>query len=692
MRLGTSHDESVAVATESRAGWAMAALSATVVGFWVVFGGLADIDRYGVAAFVENAYASLVFALAFPAVGAVILSRLPGHRLGWLYCLSGFAASVTLASYSYAQHGLVDRPGSLPGAVAAGWVSSWIWICGFAPLMTFGVLWFPDGRLLSRRWWPVEASAGLFIGLGAVSVALRPGPLENHPIRDNPLGLPLPRAWFDAVGTGGLQPLFAFALIGSLASLAMRYLRGTSDDRRQLRWFLVAAGLVALSGVFSRMHSVAALGTVLAVVAFPLLPLSVGLAVLRHRLFGIDLAVRRSLVFGWLIAAVLAVYAGVVLVLDLLLGGRAQPAVTLMAAGVVAVVVEPMRRRLQKSVDRMLYGDSGDPYAVLARLGRRLESAGTAEDTMSETVETIARTLRLPYVAVELAEDKPGLPIASFGASPKAPALIIALTHGGQSVGTLRLGHRQDSPDFSDGENGLFQDLARQVALAAHSVSLQRALQRSSERLIATREEERQRLRRDLHDGLGPALAGVALGVDAARNMMGTDQRGADALLEDLKQEVRGCVLEVRRIVDGLCPAVLDELGLVVALNRFAERMSARDDDVRVQVQAPETLPQLPAAVELAAYRIAVEAITNVARHAHAHSCLVRLSVDDELAVEIRDDGVGFPVGQLTGVGIGSMTDRAAELGGRCLISQLDSGGTHVLAHLPLSPRHSNRA
>ena len=245
----------------------MAAISAAVVGFWVVVGGLDDIDRFGVAAFVGDAYASLVFALAFPAVGAVILSRLPGHRLGWLYCLCGCAASITLASYSYAQQGLVDRPGSLPGALAAGWVSSWVWILGFAPLVTFGVLWFPDGRLPSRRWWPVAAAAGLFVGLGGVSVALRPGPLENHPVQDNPLGLPLPRAWFDAVGTAGLQPLFAFALIGSLAALAMRYRRGTSDERRQLRWFLVAVGLVVLSGLLAGVDSVAALGTVLAVVA-----------------------------------------------------------------------------------------------------------------------------------------------------------------------------------------------------------------------------------------------------------------------------------------------------------------------------------------------------------------------------------------------------------------------------------------
>ena len=415
LRPGNRHHGPVGVATKSRAGWAVAGVSAVVVGFWLVLGGLGEVGRHGFGDFAQNMYPNIVFGLAFPVAGALILSRLPGNRLGWLYCLCGLASSVTLASDAYAQRGLADRPGSLPWALAAGWVSSWIWVCGFSPLVTFGVLWFPDGRLPSRRWWPVAAVAGLAIGLGVTSLALRPGPLENHPVRVNPLGVPLPRSWFDAVGSVGLAPLLVIAILGSLAALAVRYRRGPAGERDQLRWLLVAMGLLAVSFVLAGERAAAFAGYLLVLVAIPLVPLSVGVAVLRRRLDGTEIAVRRSLVYGWLLAAGLAVYAGVVLVLDAVLRGHAQPVVALAAAGAVAVLYQPLRLRLQRAADRMLYGDRGDPYAVLTGLGRRLQAAGSAEQTLPETVQAIAAALRLPYVAVELPGDRPSRPTPPTG-------------------------------------------------------------------------------------------------------------------------------------------------------------------------------------------------------------------------------------------------------------------------------------
>jgi hypothetical protein len=193
--------------------------------------------------------------------------------------------------------------------VAAGWVSSWIWVCGFSPLVTFGVLWFPDGRLPSRRWWPVAAIAGLAVGVPTTAIAVRPGPLENHPVRDNPLGLGFPRSLFDAVGSVALPPLLFAAVLGSLAGLAVRYRRGSAGERDQLRWLLVAMGLLVITFALLGAAPVAFGGILLGLVAIPLLPLSVGVSVLRQRLDGVELVVRRSLVYGWLLAASLATYA-----------------------------------------------------------------------------------------------------------------------------------------------------------------------------------------------------------------------------------------------------------------------------------------------------------------------------------------------------------------------------------------------
>lgn len=672
------------IAASPRAGWAVAGLSGGVLGFWLVLGGPGDLGRLGLRAFIENDFANLVFAVAFPLVGALILSRIPGHRLGLLYCLSGLACSITLASYSYAQRGLVARPGSLPGAVAAGWLSSWVWMLGFSPLLTFGVLGFPDGRLPSRRWWPVPAVTALAFAVGLGSIALRPGPLENHPVRANPLGLPLPRSWFLTAGRVWL-PLLAVAILASFAALAVRYRRASAGEREQLRWYLVAVALLLLSVVIPAESPVGFVGELLTVLALTLLPLSVGVAVLRHRLYDAGATLRRSLVYGWLLAVGLAVYAGVVLTLDTVLRGHAQPVVALAGAGTVAVLYQPLRIRLERAADAMLYGDRGDPYAVLAGLGRQLEATGSAELTLPATVSAIATALRLPYVAIELPDDRPGRPTSVHGTPPATMPVSIPLMHGGEDVGRLLIGLREVRTDLTGAESRLLDDVARQVAVATHAVLLDRALRRSRDRLVVAREAERRRIRRDLHDGLGPALAGMALGLDAARNLLRADPEDANELLRDLKDEALGCVDEVRRIVDDLRPPTLDGLGLLPALRAFADRLSRREGTLRVDVISVTQLSDLPAAVEVAAYRIATEAMTNVARHAHARTCTLRLDVTDDLLVEVSDDGIGLPAQRLPGVGLASMAERAAELGGDCVVGPATGGGTLVLAHLPLA-------
>jgi signal transduction histidine kinase len=305
-------------------------------------------------------------------------------------------------------------------------------------------------------------------------------------------------------------------------------------------------------------------------------------------------------------------------------------------------------------------------------------------------VETVREALRLPYAAIALGDGGGGAPekiVASAGSPVEGP-LRLPLTYRSEPVGELLLGPRAGEGGFSAADRRLLEDLARQAGVAAHAVRLTAELQRSRERLVAAREEERRRLRRDLHDGLGAQLAGLNVQAGVLRHLIKHDPEAADALVAELRGEMRSAIADVRRLVYGLRPPALDELGLVGALRGLAERHGAEGAGLHVTVEAPEpeAMPPLPAAVEVAAYRIAQEAMTNVARHARASRCVVRLAVaPGELSLEVTDDGVGLPETRPTpGVGLHSMRERAVELGGECVVEAAPGGGTRVLARLPL--------
>jgi signal transduction histidine kinase len=297
-------------------------------------------------------------------------------------------------------------------------------------------------------------------------------------------------------------------------------------------------------------------------------------------------------------------------------------------------------------------------------------------------VETIAQALRLPHVAIELGHGDDLEPVAIYGRVEGEP-LAVPLVYQAEPIGRLLLGPRGPGEPFSPADRRLLGDLAGPVAMAASAVQLTTDLQRSRQRLVTALEEERRRLRRDLHDGLGPTLAGVTLEIGAAR-----DPAAADALLARLQAETKAATAEIRRVVYGLRPPALDELGLVGAIreeaNRFAAAEQADAAALVVSVQAPEDLDGLPAAVEVAAYRITLEALTNVARHAHARHCTIHLTVHDELEVAVTDDGSGLPADYHAGVGLTSLRERAAELGGTCTVASVATGGTAVRANLPI--------
>jgi len=361
---------------------------------------------------------------------------------------------------------------------------------------------------------------------------------------------------------------------------------------------------------------------------------------------------------------------------------------TIKATGLVATVAHPLRERLQRGINQLMYGERDDPYTVLANLGQRLEATLIPGSVFSILVETVSQSLRLPYAAIALNQDDSFTIAASCGSSQEIMTRLPIL-YQRETIGQLIVASRSPGEAFSRADLRLLESLAQQAGIAAYTVRLNADLQRSRERLVTTREEERRRLRRDLHDGLGPTLAGIMLRVDATRNLLVRDSAAADKILAEMGTQVETVIADIRRLVYELRPPTLDELGLLAALGQHAKQMT-QTSGIQITIDGPDPLPSLPAALEVAFYRIGLEALTNVIRHSGASQCEVRLVVMEGICLEIRDNGRGLSSPSLLlperriGVGLHSMRERAAELGGTCEIESSPGGGTLVKARLPL--------
>ncbi len=350
----------------------------------------------------------------------------------------------------------------------------------------------------------------------------------------------------------------------------------------------------------------------------------------------------------------------------------------------------------------MLYGQRDEPYVVISQLGSRLEAALAPERVLPAIVETTAHALKLPYVAIVLKQQGISAITASYGEirATNDELIHLPLIYQAEKVGEMLIASRAPGETFTPADRRLLENLARQAGVAVYGVRLTIDLQRlatelqhARTRLVTTREEERRRLRRDLHDGIGSVLASLNLRTGAIRSLLVPNPATAQILLEEQQATIRTAIADIRRLVYDLRPPSLDELGLLGALNEQAAHAmmptgAAVDQEalprLQIAIEPADDLPFLPAAIEVAAYRIVQEALTNVVRHAHATICLVQLSVVEEsLHIEVSDDGVGITPGQQAGVGLLSMRERAEEVGGRCSIQPGSRGGTQVCASLP---------
>jgi signal transduction histidine kinase len=637
---------------------------------------------------------------AFATVGALIVIHRPSNTVGRILCAIGLTSAIASLGQAYSWYALVHQHGSLPGGMAAGWLGSWLFVPAFG-LFWFLLLLFPDGRLPSPRWRPVAWLAAAHIALTCIWVAFEPQPLDSPPYLQNPLGIGQAADALQLLGRI-LVPTVGLLLALSTASVVMRFRRSQGPARQQLKWFVYGAVLAlvewaAYHYVFreagsGNLQPEPVLVAVLDSLAAATPAVAIGVAILKYRLYDIDRLISRSLVYAGLTAAVVGVYVAAVELLGAVFPHRGL-GVSLGATGLIAVGFQPARERLQRTVDRLLYGHRHDPYTVLSQLGQRIEATLAPEAILPSVVNTVASALKLPYVVVELSN---GDRVEATSASnrPLAELTRLPLSYQGELAGELVVASRSPGERLTPADQLLLADIARHAGVAVHAVQLTAELQRSRVRLVSAREEERRRLRRDLHDGLGPTLAGVVLQLGAAKALVDQDRLEACRLLGRLRAEVQQAIIDIRRLVYQLRPPALDELGLVGALRAYASHLQYPDsnelgspsslDHLTVTVDGPAQLPPLPAAVEVAAYRIATEALANTARHASASRCTVRLAVDNALELEVADDGRGLPTHYRPGVGLISMRERAAELGGSCTVRAASGGGTRISARLPI--------
>lgn len=596
----------------------------------------------------------LVWLLAFASfavVGGFVVRAQPRNPIGALFLGAGLGTP--LASMLTDLSRLLDAP-AIEVAAMICFGLAWL-LPGYALLL------FPDGRLPSRRWRPVVIA---IIGLAVVqSVAIV----------------------VDAWSVVTVCEYVSLGPIGlAIISLVLRWRRSDGVVRRQLSW-LALGGLVIVLLIAVDVWLAALLGpsddrgAYFEAAAVATIPIATAAAILRHRLFDIEVVLRRSIVYSALTAVILAAYAGSLAVATQLLDSGASAGASLVTAAVVTVALQPVKEQLDRVVEWALFGDRRRPERPLAALGARLESVPTSE-AMVSAAETVQAALRLPYVRIELAGDAP----PAEAGQPSADPVALELVSHGVTEGRLLAGRRAPGDDFDARERALLADLCRQVALLARANRLTADLRRSRERLVHAREQERMRLRRDLHDGLGPVLAGLTLQVDALRHRLppAADQSTVE-LLDRVKAELRRCVADVRRAVDGLRPADLDELGLAGVVGEQARSLSA--SGVTVQLHCEPELAVEPA-VEVAAYRIVTEAMTNVVRHAGARTCWVTITrAGPALQVSVSDDGCGIDAAAAPGVGLRSMRDRADELGGTLEVVARADGGTDLRALLPVT-------
>ena len=654
---------------------------------------LAFADRHHVPASLTNwdfsDIAGDIEDLTIPAGAYIVASRRPRNPIGWLALTAGLVLAASTFCTSYALHAIYVAPGSLPGARAALWFANSFALVPIGTVV-FLFLLFPTGRLRSRRWVPVAWFEAAILAFALVASIVEATRYYSRP--------------FAMYGAGQAPALLQVenllipvAILLSVISLIVRFVKSAGDERLQMKWLAAAAVLVLLTIIPSALtHSAAA--SVLLNVALFCMNGAVALAILKYRLYDIDIVISKALQYGALAAFITAVYAALVVGVGAAAGDQHSVYLSAVAAAIVAVAFQPVRQRAALLANRLVYGRRATPYQVLSEFAHRIGGAYADDDVLPQMARMVAAGTGARRVVVWLRvgrELRPGATAGDPGAVPDpgpVPAAgellpelpdgdtTVPIRYQGKLLGALAIAMPRDEP-LRPASAQLVADVAAQAGPVLSNAGLISELRESRQRLVTAGDEARRRLERNLHDGAQQDLVALAIKLKIAGGVLGDDDTEARELLEELQADTAAALQNLRDLARGIYPPLLADLGLVAALNAQAGK-----SPVPVTVRAAG-IGRFPQDTEAAVYFCCLEALQNTAKYARATAARISLSAaDGALTFAVSDDGAGYDSARTPmGSGLRNMADRLTALGGRLEVRSAPGAGTTVTGQLPVA-------
>jgi signal transduction histidine kinase len=655
-----------------------------------------DPTRFGFVGF------EAALAAVFGTVGATIASRRPGNPIGWIFVGLGFVAGIQAVGTEYGTYAYYEGHGSRTLGHVGAWTGNWLWVLLIGPMFTVLPLIYPDGRLRSRRWRLVLVLSLVAMVVGAVGQALLPR-IEGELDVGNPFGLEAEQPW-STVGNSGIIALI-FLGIASVVSLVLRRRDAHGEERAQLRW-LVYSGALATAALALFGWTTWEPGEYIVIAGFFLIPISVGVAILRYRLFDIDVVINRTVVYGALAAFIGLVYVGVVIGVGAVVGASGEEpnvGLAILATAIVALAFQPLRRRLQHLANRVVYGRRATPYEVLSEFAGHVGETYSTEDVLPRTARIVGEGIGAARADVWLRIGDRLRPAASWpeGSEPLDPVRLpvddlpalpgidaaFPVQHRGETLGALTV-VKPRGELITPSEEKLLRDLASQAGLVLRNARLTEELRAyveelraSRQRIVAAQDAERRRIERNIHDGAQQELVALAVNLRLTEGLMDADPGRAREMVVRLQSDAAGALDTLRDLARGIYPPVLADAGLGAALDAQARR-----SPVPVSVEV-DGVGRHPPEVEAAVYFCVLEALQNAAKYAGRADVAVRLrEVDGELAFTVADNGRGFdPATTPPGSGLQNMADRLAALGGTLEVRSAVDSGTTVEGRVPVA-------